>query len=596
MASQIEDYAIIGDTHTAALVSRHGSIDWLCLPRFDSDACFAALLGEPTNGRWQITPADAVRATRRRYRPGTLILETELETANGTIRLIDFMPPRENIPHLFRIVEGVHGTVAVTLQLVLRFDYGHVVPWVRKIDGRLLAVVGPDAVTFTSTVPTRGEDLTTRADFTVSEGEQAAFTLEWHPSHRNSPSPRDPQRALDDTEAWWRSWSSRCSYKGRWRDAVVRSSITLKALTYGPSGGIVAAPTTSLPEKIGGVRNWDYRYCWVRDATYTLSALVIGGYKEEAAAWRNWLLRAVGGDPDKLQILYGLRGERRIQEIELPWLAGFEASKPVRIGNAAVAQTQLDVYGELMDAMYLAERAGIPPSDDAWHVQMALLGSLERRWRDPDAGIWEIRGPLRHFTHSKVMAWVAFDRAIRSVEEFGVDGPVEEWRRTRQTIHDLVCRDGFDAARNCFTQYFGSDEVDGSLLLLPLVGFIPATDPRMLGTVAAIEHDLIDHGFVRRYRPRRHLDGLPGGEGVFLACSFWLVANLALQGRHGEAERLFERLLSVANDVGLLAEEYDPGERRQLGNFPQAFSHVMLINAARHLTPGSSDALLRHEL
>jgi GH15 family glucan-1,4-alpha-glucosidase len=595
MTQRIEDYGLIGDTHTAALVGRDGSIDWLCLPRFDSGACFAALLGDAGNGRWLLTPAAPVRSASRRYRPDTLILETDLETTDGAVRLIDFMTPRRDEPDLIRIVQGLRGSVAMTMELVIRFDYGNIVPWVRKLDGALWAIAGPDALTLSTPVPTYGRELTTRADFVVKEGESVPFVLMWHPSHAPSPQAPDARSALDDTEQWWQEWSAQCTYHGPWREQVVRSSIALKALTYAPTGGIVAAPTMSLPEQLGGVRNWDYRYCWLRDATYTLYALMIGGYTGEAAAWRNWLLRAVAGDPSQLQIMYGVMGERRLTELELPWLSGYEGSRPVRLGNAAVDQLQLDVYGELMDTLHLARRCGIAPDDAAWALERALMEFLDQAWQQPDHGIWEVRGPSRHFTHSKVMTWVAFDRAVKAVERFGLEGPVEQWRRRRQEIHDLVCREAFHPGRHTFTQYFGTDEVDASLLLIPLVGFLPATDPRMLGTVAAIEQDLLHNGFVRRYRTREHVDGLPTGEGAFLACTFWLADNYALQGRHDEAVRLFERLVGLCNDLGLLSEEYDTVGRRMLGNFPQAFSHVMLINTARNLARGAGPAERRQD-
>jgi GH15 family glucan-1,4-alpha-glucosidase len=584
MPLRIEDYGLIGDTQTAALVGRDGSIDWLCLPQFDAGACFAALLGDPRHGRWLLRPAVNVAATRRRYRPQTLILETEFDIDGGTVRLIDFMTPRHGEPDLIRIVEGVRGTVPMQMEMIVRFDYGSIVPWMRRMDGHLRAIAGPDALSLWTTVETYGKDLTTRAEFTVREGERVPFLLMWHPSHLTSPEPLDCNHALDDTQRWWDEWCSHCSYSGRWRDDVMRSLITLKALTFAPTGGIVAAPTTSLPEKIGGVRNWDYRYCWLRDATYTLYALMIGGYTEEAAEWRNWLLRAVAGDPSTLHIMYGVHGERRLPELELPWLPGYEESRPVRTGNAAVNQLQLDVYGEVMDALHVARRAGIPPDEASWSLQKALLTFLDHAWCQPDEGIWEVRGPRRHFTHSKVMAWVAFDRAVKAVERYGAHGPVDRWRQLRAAVHDEVCHKGFDSRRNTFTQYYGSGDLDASLLMIPLVGFLPADDPRVIGTVKAIEQDLTSGGFVHRYRAKEHIDGLPPGEGVFIACSFWLADNYQLQGRHDDARRLFERLLSLRNDLGLLAEEYDPGERRQLGNFPQAFSHVMLINTARNLT------------
>jgi GH15 family glucan-1,4-alpha-glucosidase len=499
------------------------------------------------------------------------------------VRVIDFMTPRDSEPDLIRIVEGLRGEVRMHMELVIRFDYGSIVPWVRKIDGHLRAIGGPDALSLWTDVATEGRELTTQAEFTVRAGEQVPFLLMWHPSHSSSPAPSDPMKALEDTTAWWTTWCDRCAYTGPWHQQVRRSLITLKALTFAPTGGIVAAPTTSLPECIGGVRNWDYRFCWLRDATYTLYALITGGYTEEAAAWRNWLLRAVAGDPSSLNIMYGMHGERRLSELELPWLSGYENSRPVRVGNAAYTQFQLDVYGEVMDALHVAHRAGLKNDADAWALQQGLLGHLESAWREPDEGIWEVRGPRRHFTHSKVMAWVAFDRAVKAVERYGASGPVDRWRQLRDEIHAEACREGFDARRNSFTQYYGSTELDASLLMIPLVGFLPATDRRVVGTVAAIERELMWNGFVQRYLTKEHIDGLPPGEGVFLACTFWLADNYALQGRREDAVRVFEGLLSLCNELGLLSEQYDPEQKRQLGNFPQAFSHVMLINTARNL-------------
>ena len=584
MPLRIEDYGLIGDTHTAALVGRDGSIDWLCVPRFDSAACFAALLGNPSHGRWIISPGESAMAESRRYRPDTLILETDFTTASGTARVIDFMTPRNVEPDVIRIVEGIDGEVEMHMQLIIRFDYGSVVPWVRTIDGRLEAIGGPDALSLWTKVPTRGEGLTTRADFTVRRGERVAFVLAWHPSHVDPPAQLDAFAALAETERWWRDWTGKCCYEHPWREQVVRSLITLKALTYAPTGGIVAAPTSSLPEWIGGVRNWDYRYCWLRDATFSLYALTIGGYTEEAIAWRNWLLRAVAGDPSTLHILYGVEGTRRLPELELPWLPGYENSRPVRIGNAAVDQLQLDVYGEVMDALHLSRRSAIDPDPASWNLQKALMSFLERAWDQPDEGIWEVRGPRRHFTHSKVMAWVAFDRAVKAVERYGLEGPVERWRQLRDEVHAQVCERGFDHRRQTFTQYYGSAELDASLLMIPLVGFLHADDPRVIGTVRAIERDLTWDGFVQRYQTKQRIDGLPEGEGVFLACTFWLADNYELQGRREDARRLFDRLVGLCNDLGLLSEQYDPGSRRQLGNFPQAFSHVMLINTARNLS------------
>ena len=592
---RIEDYALIGDTQTAALVGRDGSIDWLCLPRFDSGACFAALLGHERHGRWILSPVCDIRRVRRRYRPGTLILETEFETDDGTVRVIDCMPPRERAPDVVRVVEGIRGQVSMHMELVIRFDYGSVVPWVRQLNGVLSAVAGPDALYLHTPIETRGEELTTVADFSVSEGQRVPFLLIWHPSHEAPPQPIDPLGAVEETEEWWQEWSGRCTYKGEWQDHVLRSLITLKALTYAPTGGIVAAATTSLPELLGGVRNWDYRYGWLRDATFTLYALMTAGYKEEASAWRDWLLRAVGGDPAQLQIMYGPAGERRLTEIELSWLPGYEGSAPVRIGNGAVRQFQLDVYGEVMDTLHQARRIGIEEDESAWALQQHLLDFLESRWKEPDEGIWEVRGPRRQFTHSKVMAWVAVDRFVKDVEGFGGKMELDRWRRLRAEIHEQVCTQGYDPSRRAFTQYYGSKELDASLLMIPLVGFLPATDERVRGTVQAIEKELCREGLVLRYQTEetQAVDGLPPGEGVFLACTFWLADNYALLGRHEEARHLFERLLGLCNDVGLLSEQYDPYAQRLLGNFPQAFSHVSLINTARNLSPEAGPAVHR---
>ena len=585
MASRIEDYALIGDCQTAALVGRDGSIDWLCLPRFDSGACFAALLGTGDHGRWLLAPAgDAVRISRR-YRPGTLVLETEHQTATGRVRVIDFMPPRTDTPDLFRIVEGLEGEVPMHMELTIRFDYGSVVPWVRKHGTGTRATAGPDTLYCRTPAPLAGQDMHTVSDFTVRAGERVPFELVWTSTHSPEPVCRDPEQCLTDTTDWWAEWSGRCSFEGEWRDAVQRSLITLKAMTYSPTGGIVAAATTSLPEHVGGVRNWDYRFCWLRDATFSLYALMANGYVDEACAWREWLVNAVAGTPSTLQIMYGLGGERRLTELELTWLPGYEASAPVRIGNAAWRQHQLDVYGEVMDALHASRRWGVPPDENAWRVQRAILGFLESDWREPDEGIWEVRGPRRQFTHSKVMAWVAMDRAVKTVEDLGLAGDAGKWRRIRDEIHDEVCREGFDASLNSFVQYYGSTDPDASLLMLPVVGFIKATDPRMVGTVDYIQRRLArDGGFIDRYPTHPDVDGLPPGEGAFLLCTFWLADNLALQGRHAEAREIFENLLSLRNDVGLLSEQYDPGARRLLGNFPQAFSHVGLINTALNLT------------
>ena len=582
---RIEDYAIVGDTQTMALVGCSGSVDWLCFPRFDSGACFSALLGGPEHGRWLLAPRGEIRAVRRRYRDATLILETELSCDEGCVRLIDFMPIRGHAPDLVRIVEGVRGRVTMQLELTIRYDYGSIVPWVRREAGRLHAVAGPDALVFASPIETHGRGPATVAEFTVEPGARVPFVLTWHPSFEPIPESPDPDAALRETCDWWTAWAGQASSDGPYREAVLRSLLTLKALTYGPSGGIVAAGTTSLPEDLGGRRNWDYRYCWLRDATFTLLALLHAGYSDEARAWREWLVRAVAGEPARLQILYGVTGERRIDERELDWLPGYEGSRPVRVGNAAVAQRQLDVYGELMDALYVAQTSGLHADDDAWSVQRACLDWLEGHWEEPDAGMWEVRAPEQPFTFSKVMVWAAFDRATKTVEQLGATGPVERWRALRDQVHAEVCAKGFDPARGTFTQAYGSPLLDASLLLLPIVGFLPGTDPRVLGTLDAIQRELVVDGFVRRYptRARGNVDGLPGAEGAFLACSFWLVDALILADRRDEATALFERLLAVRNDVGLLSEEYDPRHGRLVGNFPQAFSHVALINSARNL-------------
>jgi GH15 family glucan-1,4-alpha-glucosidase len=584
MALPIEDYALIGDCQTAALVGKDGSIDWLCLPRFDSGACFAALLGGPENGRWKVAPVGAVKSVRRQYRDDTLVLETEFDTEDGTVAVIDFMPSRDRDPNLVRLVEGRRGRVRMHSELVLRFDYGSIVPWVHRTDCGVTATAGPDTVTLLTPVPLRGEHLTTVADFEIAAGERVPFSLAYHPSHRPGTMNADSVRALHETESWWREWTKRCTYTGPYREAVVRSLIVLKALTYEPTGGIVAAPTTSLPEHIGGVRNWDYRFCWLRDATLCLHSMINCGYTDEAGAWRSWLLRAVAGEPASTQIMYGLGGERRLTEWEVPWLAGYEGSRPVRVGNAAYGQFQLDVYGEVFDAMYQARQAGLAPFDDAWRVTRKLLVWLADNWERADEGIWEVRGPRQHFVHSKVMAWVAFDRAVKAVERFGRDGPVEDWRKSRDEIHRQVCERGFDRGRNTFVQAYQSANLDASLLTIPLVGFLPARDPRVLGTVAAIEKELTHDGFVARYDSRSTDDGLPAGEGTFLPCTFWYADNLALQGRRAEAIAVFDRLLGLRNDVGLLSEEYDTRLHRLVGNFPQAFTHIGLINTALNLT------------
>ncbi|HTQ48296.1 MAG TPA: glycoside hydrolase family 15 protein [Polyangiaceae bacterium] len=586
--SRIEDYALIGDCQTAALVSRSGSIDWLCLPRFDSGACFAALLGGPEHGRWTLAPKGRVHRVTRAYREGTLVLDTTFECDGGVVVLTDFMPLRERVPHLVRIVRCTRGRVRIATQLVVRFDYGSIVPWVRRQGEEVLAIAGPDSLRIQSEMPLRGAHLTTVGEMDLPQGLEVALSATWHPSHVKSPERIDERAMLRRAERDWRDWSSRCTYDGPWRDQVLRSLVTLKALTHAPTGGIVAAPTTSLPECLGGVRNWDYRFTWVRDAAFTLIALIENGYTEEALAWRDWLLRAVAGDPAKMQILYGVDGFRRVEEQKIEWLPGYEGARPVRIGNAAHTQRQLDVYGEIMDAMHQARLRGFPPDPKAWDMACALLDHLEACWADADDGIWEMRGPRRQFTHSKMMTWVAFDRAVKRVQAIGGAGDVERWKAVRDRIHDEVCRLGFDASVGAFVQYYGSKELDASLLMMPLVGFLPVTDPRVQSTVAAIQRDLVtDGGLVLRYRTDREVDGLPEGEGVFLPCSFWLADDLALLGRHDEACRLFERLLGLCNDVGLVSEEYDPHARRLVGNFPQAFTHVSLVNCARQLAePG----------
>jgi len=582
--TRLEDYALIGDCETAALVGNDGSIDWLCWPRFDSDACFAALIGGDDNGHWKIAPRDKITCVRRQYRDATLILETDFECASGSVKVIDFMPPRGACSDIVRLVQGVRGRVGVCMQLVLRFGYGALVPWVTRLpDGTLRAIAGPDMVVLRTSAPIRGEDLKTVAEFEIAEGEVVPFVLTYGPSHLDPPRPIDVNAALGETETFWSQWISRLDVHGPWRDAIRRSLVTLKALTFAPTGGIVAAPTTSLPEQLGGARNWDYRYCWVRDATLSLLALMNAGFYDEARAWRDWLLRAVAGSPDQMQIMYGLAGERRLSEWEVPWLTGFRDSKPVRVGNAAYRQLQLDIYGELMDALHHARRGGLASNESGWSLQCALLQRLERTWQEPDEGIWEIRGPRQAFTYSKVMAWVAFDRAVKSVEEFGLEGPADRWRQLRDQIHRQVCEKGFDRARNSFVQSYGSAQLDASLLLLPQLGFLPAHDPRVLGTIAAIERTLLHDGFVARYDTGTTVDGLPPGEGTFLACTFWLADAYVLTGRMDDARALFERLLAIRNDVGLLAEEYDVHEKCLVGNFPQAFSHVALINSALNL-------------
>lgn len=589
MSQPIEDYALIGDTQTAALVGKNGSIDWLCVPRFDSGAVFAAMLGDRTNGRWQITPAGGLRTIERRYIENTLVLETTFHTDDGVVRITDCMPIRGHSVDIVRLVEGVSGRVPMHMDMTIRFDYGSIVPWVgRAGDETLRAVAGPDAICLRTPVHTHGAGKATIADFVVEAGDKVPFVLVYHQSHSEVPRPLNAERAIKETSRWWRKWAEQCTYDGKWNDAVMRSLITLKALTYAPTGGIVAAPTTSLPEWIGSVRNWDYRYCWLRDATLTLSSLAEGGYRDEALAWRDWLLRAAAGDPEELQIMYGAAGERRLTEYTLDWLDGYEGSTPVRVGNAASEQFQLDVYGEVLATLHRT-RTLIPDDRvhrDSWPLELALLTALETFWRHPDEGIWEVRGPRQHFTHSKVMAWSAFDRAVANVEDFGLEGPVERWRSIRDEIHAQICNEAWDSELNAFTQAYGSKKLDAAVLMMAMIGFLPGTDPRIVGTVEAIERTLLKEGFVARYEtsPDGAVDGLPAGEGAFLPCSFWLVDNLALIGRTDDALALFERLIGLANDVGLLSEEYDGGSGRQLGNFPQAFTHVSLVNTAARLS------------
>ncbi len=582
----IEDYALIGDCTTAALVGRNGSIDWLCSPRFDSPACLAALLGTSEHGRWRICPVDPAARVSRAYRDGTMVLETLFETADGSVALIDFMPIGQANSSVIRLVEGRRGTVAMRLHLTLRFDYGATVPWITQLEDKsgLTATAGPSRVVFRAPLPLQGENFATVAEFNIVQGECVPFVLTHGPSHLRTPWPVDWRAALQQTETFWRRWSARCTYKGPWREAVQRSLLTLKAMTYAPSGGIVAAPTTSLPEQLGDQRNWDYRYCWLRDATFTMLALISAGYPEEAQAWRAWLQRSVAGSPDQIQIVYGLSGERQLVEWEVPWLPGYQGAGPVHIGNAAADQLQLDAFGELIDALYQARKHFLAPAASAWAQQQTLIEHLEDVWELPDYGIWEARGGRHQFTFSKVMAWVALDRSVRDAERFKLDAPLDRWRQVRDRIHATVCGRGFDKGRNTFTQSFGSAELDASLLLMPVVGFLPPDDPRIRGTVAAIERELMVDGFVLRYHATTGVDGLPPGEGVFLPCSFWLADNYMLQNRHAEARALFERLLSLRNDVGLLAEQYDPRAQRLVGNFPQASSHIALIGTALNLT------------
>jgi len=583
MALRIEDYALIGDLGTAALVGCDGSIDWLCWPRFDSDACFAALLGRPEHGRWLIAPEDEAKVTRR-YRPDTLILETLFETATGAVTVVDFMPPRRDDSHLMRIVVGERGTVEMHTELVLRFGYGATVPWVtRAAPNTWRAIAGPDMVVLRAPVEMRGENLKSVGEFTVKAGQRLAFDISYSLSHRALPDPADAEERLRQTEKFWLEWSAKNRIECPWDGAVRRSLITLKALTYASTGGMAAAPTTSLPEWIGGTRNWDYRYCWLRDATLTLLSLMNAGYYDEAKMWRDWLLRAAAGSPQQIQIMYGIRGERRLTEWQVPWLPGYEGSKPVRIGNAAHNQLQLDIFGEVMDALHQARAGGLGAMETGWDLQLELLKHLEKIWREPDEGLWEVRGPRQHFTHSKAMAWVAFDRAIKSADTYGLPGDVDHWRLIREQIHNDVCTRGYDAELGSFVQAYGSKLLDASLLLLPAIGFLPPDDERIIGTIAAIERDLLVGGLVRRYDSEVTADGLPPGEGLFIACSFWLVDAYLMVGRRDDAVRLFERLLMLRNDLGLLSEEYEPRTRRLVGNFPQAFSHLALVNSASNL-------------
>jgi GH15 family glucan-1,4-alpha-glucosidase len=583
MMPLIEDYGFLSDLHTSALVHRRGSIDWCCFPRFDSDACFTALLGDDEHGSWRLAPTAEGEATRH-YREGSLVLETQWRTSSGRIRVLDFMPPRREAPTIVRIVEGLSGRVPLRSDLAIRFGYGRIVPWVSQVDQAWVASAGADALCLSTPAPTHGGNRSISSTFTVEAGQRVPFTLSWYPSHEALPALVDPDEALREAQRFWMAWSSRCTYDGPYRDEVVRSLVVLKGLTFLPSGGIVAAATTSLPEAPGGVRNWDYRYCWLRDATLTLLAFFRAGYIDEAEQWRTWLLRAAAGDPDNLQIMYGVAGERRLPEWTAEWLPGFDSSRPVRIGNAAAEQHQIDVYGEVFDALYQARRHNLGGSLPAWEFGRHMLGILERRWREPDEGIWEIRGERIHFTHSKVMAWVAFDRGVKFCEEFGRDGPVERWRSIRDEIHAQVCREARNQQLHSFTQSYRGSSVDASLLLISQMGFLPPHDPRIRGTLEAVQQQLLRNGVLLRYRTEEPVDGLPAGEGAFLPCSFWLVDALALDGHHDRAADLFERLLSMRNDLGLLAEEYDPGAGRLLGNFPQAFSHIALVNSAFSLT------------
>ena len=595
--SHIEDYAMIGDLGTAALVSRGGSIDWLCWPRFDSDACMAALLGTSEHGRWQIAPKEKGARITRRYRPDTLILETRFETDEGAATLIDFMPPRSGNSHIIRILKGERGSLTFRTELVVRYGYGAIVPWVTRIDPQTLRIVaGPDMMVLRTQVKMRGENLKTVGEVTIEAGNEVPFVLSYGASHRPLPEECDVQERLAATEAFWRDWAQRNKIDGPHKEAVTRSLITLKALTYAPTGGMVAAPTTSLPECVGGERNWDYRFCWLRDATLTLLALMNAGYYDEAHKWRDWLLRAAAGTPQQIQIMYGLRGERRLTEWEVPWLPGYANSKPVRIGNAAHNQRQIDVFGEVMDALHQARAGGLGTNEAGWDLQQEILKHVERVWPRRDEGIWEVRSGREHFTYSKAMAWVAFDRAIKSAEMYKLPGPLAHWRRVRDEIHSDVCTRGFDPEMNSFVRAYSSKELDASLLLLPAIGFLPPDDPRIVGTVAAIERDLVTDGLVRRYDTAISEDGLKGGEGMFIACSFWLADAYLMLGRRKDAEVLFDRLLALRNDVGLLSEEYAPASQRLVGNFPQAFSHLALVNCASNLAHGEKPAEQRAEV
>jgi GH15 family glucan-1,4-alpha-glucosidase len=586
MPARIEDYALIGDCETAALVDRNGSIDWLCWPDFSSEACFAALLGTEENGYWKISPSKGEWKTTRRYRDHTLILETIFECAQGAVRLVDFMPIRENFSDVVRFVEGVRGHVDMRMELALRFDYGRAVPWVTRVEDGIRAVAGPNLTVLHASIPVYGEDLKTVADFTVCEGDRAWFTLTYRESYHDDPERIDPWQALKDTEEFWCEWSGTLQYEGEYREIIERSLIALKAMAFRPSGGVVAAITTSLPESIGGVRNWDYRYCWLRDTTFTLLALTNAGYFDEAEAWQDWLLRALAGSPEQVQIMYGLKGERQLIEWEVDWLPGYENSRPVRVGNAAAGQLQLDIYGEVMDCFYHAQQVMARHSERDFRVLVLLLEHLERIWQDPDEGIWETRGGPQQFTYSKMMAWVAFDRAVLLAQQLNYDGPIEKWKSLRDTIHRQICERAFSQKKNAFVQAYGSEELDAGLLLMPVVGFLPGSDPRVKSTVEAIERELMPDGLVLRYNTSRVKDGLPPGEGVFIACSFWMAESLKAIGRIDDARALFERLLTLCNDVGLLSEEYDIKRKRLVGNFPQAFSHIALVNAAFNLDHG----------